>query len=260
MKDYNLVNESSNKLHTSIESQHYIAQSRLLDVSFNCLNSLFFLASKDNTMDEDGILYVFGFPSYFSPNDDDIKQLFINSINRNSFVIDKNFKVLTNCWLNDRIKSQKGGFILFLGDSPFDIPEIYYEKVIIKKDDYAKLREELFDLYGLNKFSLFPEIDSFKDIIKAKKIEKTYEITISGQINEFLDRLDLELSIDYKKGMSSNFILRKIANEKKYLYNLLDCYKRTNKNKESIVQQIEEIIKEIDSYLSYEKSRFGGLK
>ncbi|MBQ9900725.1 MAG: FRG domain-containing protein [Acholeplasmatales bacterium] len=258
LKDYRLIEDNSNKLHTSIESQHYIAQSRLLDVSFNFLNSLFFLTSEDNKMNEDGVIYVFGFPSYFSPNDDDIKQLFLNSISKSKFVIDKNFKVLTNCWINDRVKSQQGGFILFLGDTPYDIPDIYYEKITIKKKDYEGLRKELFELYGLNKFSLFPEIESFKEIIKSKKIERNYSIDIFGQVNEFLDRLDLELSVERKKGKEMNYILRRIYNEKKYLNKIIDRYLEENSDDLKIKNKLKDLKENIERYLQYEINRYGG--
>ncbi len=225
--DYNLVSPNASKLMKAIKCQHYFAQSRLLDITFNCLVSLFFLVNEDiNKRPDNGIVYVFGFPRYFSPNDDQINELFDAIYDDTIPIVDKNFKVLTNCWTNDRIKAQNGGFILFLGDYPYEIPEIYYRKIIVERDNYPSLKESLDVLFNINQFTIFPQDDNI--IKQMKPFMKSYKSNFENQILEYLDRIHFELNM-FQKKYGPKCALRKIRIEEKYIQALFERLKKENK-------------------------------
>lgn len=64
--DYNIASQSASNIEKAIEAQHYASISRMLDISFDVLVSLYFVCKKDS--DHDGYLYVFAFPEHYSPH------------------------------------------------------------------------------------------------------------------------------------------------------------------------------------------------
>ena len=87
---------------------------------------------------------------------------------------------------NPRIVRQQGAFLIFGAESSFDynttksMPEIKREwiikgnnnnKIIIKSSKKESILKEL-DKLGINKSTLFPEIDKVADYIKEKYTQK----------------------------------------------------------------------------------------
>ena len=69
MSDYGMLEFDKNRsIDKAIESQHYLAISRMLDITFSILPALYFACSNEEDMSEDGVLYVFCFPEHYSPH------------------------------------------------------------------------------------------------------------------------------------------------------------------------------------------------
>ena len=129
--DYRLNNANDQYVDQATNLQHYIALSRMLDITFNCLVALYFACCNyEKDSDEDGIIYIFDFPEYYSPHSKYIQTLYVDVLeSNNSIAYSKNFRVFAESYTNPRIKSQSGGFIFFPGDTFSPINNIYYDKV-----------------------------------------------------------------------------------------------------------------------------------
>ena len=103
--DYNVVkNTNMREIEKAIEAQHFVEISRNLDITFNVLPSLYF-ACKSKEF-EDGRLYIFGFPKYFSPHSNYIENVYKKVLEGENIVYDKNFRVMTHGQNNERMYAQ----------------------------------------------------------------------------------------------------------------------------------------------------------
>ena len=101
------------------------------------------------------------------------KPSFLPKIDRDDFNRSLFVKPVMN---NNRILKQEGAFILFGIDknkeSPAKVQNLYREsgkqiRLVIPNDSKAKILREL-DNLGINKGTLFPEIDKFSNYLKWK--------------------------------------------------------------------------------------------
>ena len=111
--DYSIVGSNASNIEKAIEAQHYASVSRMLDISFDVLVSLYFACAHPN--DHDGYVYVFTFPEHYSPHSKYIEEFYTNVLEGKHVAYSRNFKVFSHSFTNDRIKAQKGGFIFSQG-------------------------------------------------------------------------------------------------------------------------------------------------
>ncbi|WP_286905164.1 FRG domain-containing protein [Clostridium sp. UBA1652] len=160
LSDYNISSNNNSILKMMIDSQHYIAKSRLLDVTFNALVALFFALDGANKDDKNAVIYVIGMPKkfVFSPNSIYLNKYYERVIEdevENEFL--DNLKLITFSMGNERIIAQDGGFILFPGNRYKEFPEIYFHSFSIeieKKEMYMKL---LNDIFNVTISKIYPE-------------------------------------------------------------------------------------------------------
>lgn len=194
--DYNVIDAGKNRyIEKSIEAQHYVAISRNLDIAFSVLPSLFFACNSEEN--EDGILFVFGFPKYCSPHSGYIERVYRNILEDGISVYDKNFRVMTHSRYNERIYAQSGGFIFFPGKKFCPINHLYYEEVIIDKKHKKYILQELQTYFDVNVAKLFPEKNNDANIVKklfseASLQDSQKDITLEGEIDYFFERIDYE--------------------------------------------------------------------
>lgn len=202
ISDYKIADSSfSDSLSKAIEGQHFLAMSRLLDITFSMLPSIFFASLYEKN--EDGIIYIFQFPKTYSPSSVYINNYYEKLINGEINPFYQNFKVLSHTQSNERIKSQSGGFILFPGSEVKKIPKEYYRKVIIKSEIKNIIIDELDSFFNINESIIYPEKDKKRDLIHKKlqmiTNEKKYNETsvefYISEINEAIDRIKYEYSI-----------------------------------------------------------------
>ena len=237
LMDYGFISHNENSLYYPIEAQHYGLKSRLTDITFNALVALYFVASNPNNLGDDGIIYVFGFPKYFSPNDSNLSQLYQMILEGKKTIVDRNFKVLTHCRANDRIKAQNGGFILFLGDEFNRIPDVYYRKVPVKKEHYKEILESLKTLFGIVEYNIYPEEDKMKTVPYDRKI--LYSNEFKSQISEYIERLTFE--VNCTKGEEDDEErkkrLRMIRAGEDYLNGMLNKYDDKNDKEAEVIRE-----------------------
>ena len=184
--DYELIEHNKRNIDKAIETQHYASISRMLDVTFNAAVALYFACSNN---EDDGFVYVFCFPKYYSPHSNYIEDFYTDILKSKEIkTYFKNFKVFSHTYSNDRIKAQSGGFIFFPGDTYSPINHIYYKRIEIKKEDKEKILEELDVIFHINKARLFPEKDKIVEIIinaNNKLIGKIYDIKTNEEYTNF---------------------------------------------------------------------------
>ena len=194
--DYNVIGHEKNRyIEKAIDAQHYVSISRNLDIAFSVLPALYF-ACKSNE-NENGILYVFGFPKHFSPHSKYIEDVYKNILEDGISIYDKNFRVMTHSRYNERIMAQSGGFIFFPGRKHCQINKLYYEEIVIDKEHKKYILQELRDYFDVDEAKLFPEKNNdaktVKNIFEEAKLQDNQNvISVENEINYFFERIDYE--------------------------------------------------------------------
>lgn len=258
LSDYGVIGEEKKQnIEKAIEAQHYVEISRMLDITFNVLSSLYFACSSERNMEKDGIIFVFSFPEHYSPHSKYIEKFYTEMLEDNDVVYSKNFKVVSHSYSNDRIKAQNGGFIFFQGKEFCPISDIYYESFRIRKDDKPDLLEALNLMFSINEATIYPEKEK-----KAKLAEQKFkngkfkekELNVDAEIHTYFERIQYECNMSKKKaGSSFNKIayLRKLRKEKEDLMTYI------NKN---IPNENNQNIEETEKWIRYVEESFKILK
>lgn len=215
LKDYGVTEENASQTNVLIEAQHYVEISRALDITFSVISALFFACSSERNINEDGRIFVFGFPEYVSPHSKFIEDYYEKGIG--SYI--HNFKVVSHAQENERIINQKGGFIFFQGTSFVPLNPVYYKEIVIKADDKEKIMRELDILFGVNEATIYPDRDKVaKKIVKPKFEEITPtedDLSIQNEIQNAFSRLKYETMIErYEKAYNQTVFLRKLRKER----------------------------------------------
>lgn len=227
--DYRISDaDNISSLSKAIEGQHFLALSRLLDVTFSILPSIFFAAS--SSFEENGYVYVFQFPKTYSPNSSYINDYYEQLITREIVPYYQNFKVLSHTQSNERIKSQSGGFILFPGSEIKPMPEIYYKKVEIKSSDKKDILDELDAYFNMNESTIYPEKDKKRELIRKKLHTISSDIKnkdnkisfYEAEIEETLVRINFECSALKRAGKSGIDLKRILKRELRDLIGYID--------------------------------------
>lgn len=252
--DYDIPNSlEESLLSKSIAGQHFVATSRLLDITFSILPALFF--ATDN-FTERGYVYSFVFPESFSPNSEYINSYYDKIVNQKFIPYSKDFKVITHSYNNERIKLQSGGFLLFSGKTFNKIPEEYYNKpIIIEPKDKMIIRDELSKYFNITEATIFPEKDKRKSIIENRLSDVT--MLSSGDDKEhklieleyYLRRIEFETMLKLRNKISTMDLKRFLRNEKsnlkKYLDKNFDIQEEREKVEKRMLQKFKLIEKRI---------------
>ncbi len=250
--DYNVIEDSKTRnIEKAIEAQHYVAISRMLDITFNILPALFFACSSNENFDKNGVFYVFAFPDHYSPHSQYIEDFYSQILEGKDIAYSKNFKVVSHSFFNERIKAQNGGFIFFQGKEFSPISEVYFETLEISADDKRKILEELNVLFGINEAAIYPEKEKRADFAKSKFVKKTFikrELSLVDEINTYFERIQYECKMQkIKLGESFEKVayLRKLRKEKEDLMSYI---------KENIQRNMSD--KDIEYWEKYVKESF----
>lgn len=240
--DYGISKANDTNIEKAMESQHYLAISRMLDISFNLLVALYF-ACKSNK-DDDGYVYIFAFPEYYSPHSKYIEDFYENilNVNQETKYYYKNFKVVSHAFSNERMIAQNGGFIFFPGRSFSEINSCYYKQVTIEKKDKQEILDSMRLLFAIDEYKIFPEKEKIAEAVKNKFYRTegfNYKISIEDDIMLYLNHLYYEVDIMQKRKESIKNILRFLRKEKRDLINYI---KEITTLKEKEKQQLYEII------------------
>lgn len=238
--DYNVIGHEKNRyIEKAIDAQHYVSISRNLDIAFSVLPALYFACKSHEN--ENGVLYVFGFPKHFSPHSKYIEDVYKNILEDGITIYDKNFRVMTHSRYNERIMAQSGGFIFFPGRKHCPINKLYYEEIIIDREHKKYILQELRDFFDVDEAKLFPEksndAKTVKSIFEEAKLQDDQNvISVENEINYFFERIDYETemmrvveSLNAEKFMR---ILRKEKEDLLFFLSRLEAEEMTNSTAE----------------------------
>lgn len=160
------IDKDVSYLYKAMDLQHGGFPSRLLDVSFNSLVALHFavtphfkynVSSSDNL---DGVVYVVNCEKLSSPNTMIASKIFEYAILQKGSIVDSyTHFILDHMAINERIKVQNGGFILFPGREFRDIEYLIEEEIRILGKNKERIRNELSNLFGIDNGYVYPEND-----------------------------------------------------------------------------------------------------
>ena len=223
--DYSIVGSNASNIEKAIEAQHYASVSRMLDISFDVLVSLYFACAHPN--DHDGYVYVFTFPEHYSPHSKYIEEFYTNVLEGKHVAYSRNFKVFSHSFTNDRIKAQKGGFIFFPGRDFYPINSCYYDRIVISKNHKKEILDDLETLFQISTATLFPEKDKIAEVVKNRFRSSAYstkEVSIRNEIESFFSRIDYELKMLRLKGEATKKknIMRWLRKEQDDLINYVE--------------------------------------
>ncbi|QWG37796.1 FRG domain-containing protein [Bacillus mycoides] len=234
LNDYNVIGREEKKnLQKAIAAQHYLATSRLLDITFNALVAIYFATSYEKEkQSEDGYIYIFCLPQHFSPSSEYIEKYYDDMLkeNGNELILKKNFKVVTHGCFNERIKLQKGGFIFFPASNITRIPSCFYRRIKIEGRNKKLIRKQLADYFAVYESTLFPEKDKLSDVI-FESIKKDFALedtgnNIESELNSYFENLVYEInSYVYKQELTQELkknIMRRVRKYEQDLFFALD--------------------------------------
>lgn len=222
-------------LYKAIDLQHGGFPSRLLDVSFNSLIALHFAVTphftiKENEFDafegnlgSNGVVYIINCEGLISPTSYKASELFQNIIFRNKILPIDSYShfILDNLALNERIKVQNGGFILFGGEEFKDIEYLIENKIIVDKEYKTQIREDLRRYFGIDNGYVYPESDhSVNKFLNDVKYYGSYTLdsskinNIRYLINKRFSFLEQKLVDDLMKLHEKDIIYRNELNIK----------------------------------------------
>lgn len=220
LEDYDVVHEGQERyVIKAIQAQHYVSISRMLDVTYNVLPALYFAC--ESLSEKDALLYVFCFPKHFSPHSKYVEDFYCNMLNSNENVYSRNFKVVTSNFANERVYAQRGGFIFFPGKEFVPISEIYYKAIPINHEDKKEIMQDLKEMFDVDKFFIFPEIQNRAAYVKDKFVNQEYDskkFGIESEIDSAFERIMYETKMKKVKGIEIIERKRWLRKEKADLY------------------------------------------
>lgn len=236
----NKLSNSDSYLENAIDAQHGEFPSRLLDVSYNCLDALYFAVTPyyhkpaDSLDSKDGMVYVFYIDEIFSPSAQNTNDNYNAIINKDKnwfngqFVFEKNHKFIDHTKINNRIIAQQGAFILFQGDSPEEIPAYMMNGIVIDREAKAQIRKDLSLMFGINTGTIYPEIMNVADdLVNKSKILITDDFSWENEISYVFKNLKNELSyyFDYLASYGKNNRTSEFYESVQYIEQLINSYR-----------------------------------
>ncbi|WP_242304025.1 FRG domain-containing protein [Bacillus cereus group sp. BfR-BA-01350] len=249
LNDYQVIGEKEKtNLQKAIAAQHYLATSRLLDITFNVLVAIYFATAYENDKgDKDGYLYVFCLPQHFSPSSKYIEKYYNDMLleNQSELILKKNFKVVTHGHFNDRIKLQRGGFIFFPASNITRIPNCFYKRITINGEKKEKIRKQLAEFFSIYESTLFPEKDKLSDVI-TEGIEKTLEgckidNTLESELDSYFENIEFEINSFVKNNVHKKDVMRQLRKYEQDLFCAFNELEKKVKAKEEDMSRLNRI-------------------
>lgn len=228
----NRLAEGTSYIEKAINAQHGGFASRLLDVSYNCLVALYFATTpfytypETDSDEDDGFVYIYFANELFCPTSSGITDNYEAIIKKdrnwytNTFLFNRNFKIIDHVKLNSRIIAQQGAFILFPGEEAEQIPSTIYKRVVISSDAKKKLRSDLKRLFGIDTSSMYPEVNNcVENITEKSQSMNSNEFSLKNELGMTLSALerDIEMfSIEIIENVDRESVIRRC--EKRLLW------------------------------------------
>lgn len=168
-------------------AQHHRLPTRLLDWTKNPLNAVFF-AVDDHSEDEDAVIYSLKISKQDFVKDKEVHPFKVNG-----------FNTIYPRGLSSRVINQRGVFTL-LEDPTVPLEELISDRldlIIIPKDIIPEIYRDL-ELFGINKFSIYQDLDSLSGYLKDyfKEIKPYYSMNFQQNKYDTSKKDELEMITD----------------------------------------------------------------
>lgn len=253
------IDEESIELLNAIEAQHMGFPSRLLDVTTNALVALFFAVTphytekieKDDGLD--GRVILFETDKVLSPASETIQDFYkteilnSNSIYNQVSLFAYQHVLLDHYSKNQRVKSQQGSFILFMGNSHRPINNIFTEEIVIDKSAKKKIREELDRYFGINMGYIYPEASNKVEFLN-NRVANFGSLEVY-KIKKIVDKVLCEMIDDLWDCVNKAVDCYKAANAKDK-WRSIEMFIRIEKKHKTYEQDIEHSIQKLQKLKS----------
>lgn len=246
--------EEEDELEIAIRAQHYGYNTRLLDVSYNCLIALYFACC--DSENEDGAVFIMSVENYLPPTSIELSVLYKKLIKDGSLlddlsVFERNPLIIETIKNNDRIIAQHGAFLLYLNNSQ-KISNNRMRKIKIDKEKKKTLLYQLDRFFNINHGTVFPDIQSNSLDFNTKYGTVKYsgincEDIFDSIIEENLSDRILKKANELKDiHLSKDQLEIELRNFKRYLADSIELYFKN-------LSKIEKVEKEINLYSKLER-------
>ena len=167
LKAKKFVNDTD-ELTVSIDAQHYSYPTRLLDVSYNMLNALFFACedTTENEINKNGALFIIRVNLQRPATSQNLHVIYKEIIENSSFfenmIVNEKYLFVERINQNNRIIAQDGGLIVFIENKP--LAEQNYKKIIIHFKNKKIILDCLAKYFNINHGNMFPDMENNRDI------------------------------------------------------------------------------------------------
>lgn len=248
--------EENIELEIAIRAQHFGYLTRLLDVTYNSLISLFFACyNQTENKNEDGAVFIISVEKYLPPTAFELADFYKKIIQDSDIfeTIDVSFMdpiIIENIKNNDRIIAQSGAFLLFFNKN-HEIKIDSYYKIKIKGKHKEKLLKQLDQLFKINYGTVFPDIQSNSKIFNTlegrkkymgMKTNNLYELIIGKSLINFIDNCNYNNQLGSCNNLSNIHQSNRI---RRFIFKLIDDYfeYKSDEEREKIKKKYEKVLK-----------------
>lgn len=247
------VSDATTNFEKMIDSQHFIAKSNLLDITFNALAALYF--ASEFHVEKDGVFYLFCVPNSFVGSnlhiENDIKY---KREGIKAWIREDNFRLILGSSKNERVIAQSGGFIYFYNSDTLPVlAEEFYQKIIISASDKKQILKELDTYFNINRSTIYPNKEE-KQVAIMNALSKYNAFNINTNSELELEELQniyeqLYIKILYKKrNKASQVELRRILRHN--FEQIRIKVKKYQENVNGTDEQMEKLIEENERKLN----------
>lgn len=246
--------ENEDELLVSIDAQHYSFPTRLLDVSYNLLNALFFACEKSKNKEilKNGVLYIIKVKLQRPATSENLHTIYKEIIENSDFFekmsVDEKYLFVERINQNSRIVAQDGGLIVFLENKPLEKDK--YKKIIIDYRNKDLILECLDKYFNINNGNMYPDMENNRDtyvkLASQQSFSKKSDWDLTKEIiKEYINNNLQLINKNYNNKEDRARELRRLKRRLNLMVEEFEGVKKETAYKKYIRYEIEKIDSEI---------------